>query len=159
MLDTARLYFFVSVPGVSKVVTVDIKGNWQHWLKIRDLTKGITYLFRVQARTITYGPELQANVTAGPAEGKGEATGDVRRSVGGGGEQSIALTQKQSKAFRMPFYTQGRIKSQGTIPVAFLTGSRDCPGVSVEEAASHQRIAVLCALKEIKIPHQESRTL
>ncbi|XP_015282694.1 PREDICTED: protein sidekick-1 [Gekko japonicus] len=57
------------VQGVSKVVTVDIKGNWQHWLKIRDLTKGITYLFRVQARTITYGPELQANVTAGPAEG------------------------------------------------------------------------------------------
>ncbi|KAL8175057.1 UNVERIFIED_CONTAM: Protein sidekick-1 [Gekko kuhli] len=58
------------VQGVSKVVTVDIKGNWQHWLKIRDLTKGITYLFRMQARTITYGPELQANVTAGPAEGK-----------------------------------------------------------------------------------------
>ncbi|XP_048349553.1 protein sidekick-1 isoform X2 [Sphaerodactylus townsendi] len=57
------------VQGVSKVVTVDIKGNWQHWLKIRDLTKGITYLFHVQARTITYGPELQANVTAGPVEG------------------------------------------------------------------------------------------
>ncbi|KFO07379.1 Protein sidekick-1, partial [Balearica regulorum gibbericeps] len=57
------------VQGVSKVVTVDIKGNWQRWLKVRDLTKGMTYLFRVQARTITYGPELQANVTAGPAEG------------------------------------------------------------------------------------------
>ncbi|EMP30597.1 Protein sidekick-1 [Chelonia mydas] len=57
------------VQGVSKVVTVDIKGNWQRWLKIRDLTKGVTYLFRVQARTITYGPELQANITAGPAEG------------------------------------------------------------------------------------------
>lgn len=58
------------VPGVSKVVTVDVKGNWQRWLKVRDLTKGVTYFFRVQARTIAYGPELQANVTAGPAEGK-----------------------------------------------------------------------------------------
>ncbi|XP_062359287.1 protein sidekick-1 [Cinclus cinclus] len=57
------------VQGVSKVVTVDIKGNWQRWLKVRDLTKGMTYLFRVQARTIAYGPELQANITAGPAQG------------------------------------------------------------------------------------------
>ncbi|KAG8145733.1 hypothetical protein E2320_012236 [Naja naja] len=57
------------VQGVSKVVTVDIQGNWQRWLKIRDLTKGMTYMFRVQARTIIYGPELQANITAGPAEG------------------------------------------------------------------------------------------
>uniref|UniRef100_A0A8C0N8A3 Sidekick cell adhesion molecule 1 n=1 Tax=Canis lupus familiaris TaxID=9615 RepID=A0A8C0N8A3_CANLF len=58
------------VQGVSKVVTVDVNGNWQRWLKVRDLTKGVTYFFRVQARTIAYGPELQANVTAGPAEGK-----------------------------------------------------------------------------------------
>ncbi|XP_077774863.1 protein sidekick-1 isoform X6 [Podarcis muralis] len=57
------------VQGVSKVVTVGINGNWQRWLKVRDLTKGMTYLFRVQAKTITYGPELQANITAGPAEG------------------------------------------------------------------------------------------
>ncbi|XP_061455411.1 protein sidekick-1 isoform X4 [Rhineura floridana] len=57
------------VQGVSKVVTVDIKGNWQRWLKVRDLTKSMTYLFRVQAKTITYGPELKANITAGPAEG------------------------------------------------------------------------------------------
>ncbi|XP_025025150.1 protein sidekick-1 [Python bivittatus] len=57
------------VQGVSKVVTVDIKGNWQRWLKVRDLTKGMTYLFRVQAKTIIYGPELQANITAGPTEG------------------------------------------------------------------------------------------
>uniref|UniRef100_A0A8C4MTW3 Sidekick cell adhesion molecule 1 n=1 Tax=Equus asinus TaxID=9793 RepID=A0A8C4MTW3_EQUAS len=57
------------VQGVSKVVTVDVKGNRQRWLKVRDLTKGVTYFFRVQARTITYGPELQANVTAGPAVG------------------------------------------------------------------------------------------
>uniref|UniRef100_A0A4X1TK74 Sidekick cell adhesion molecule 1 n=1 Tax=Sus scrofa TaxID=9823 RepID=A0A4X1TK74_PIG len=58
------------VQGVSKVVTVDVKGNGQRWLKLRDLTKGVTYFFRVQARTIAYGPELQANVTAGPAEGE-----------------------------------------------------------------------------------------
>ncbi|XP_069066064.1 protein sidekick-1 [Pleurodeles waltl] len=57
------------VQGVSKVVTVDIKGNLQRWLKVRDLTKGVTYCFRVQARTIGYGPELQANITAGPVEG------------------------------------------------------------------------------------------
>lgn len=56
--------------GVSKVVTVDVQGNGQRWLKVRDLTRGVTYFFRVQARTVSYGPELQANVTAGPAEGK-----------------------------------------------------------------------------------------
>ncbi|XP_066545960.1 protein sidekick-1 [Amia ocellicauda] len=57
------------IHGVSKVVTVDIKGNWQRWLKVRDLTKGVTYCFRVQAKTITFGPQLEANVTAGPVEG------------------------------------------------------------------------------------------
>ncbi|XP_007941083.1 protein sidekick-1 [Orycteropus afer afer] len=65
------------VQGVSKVVTVDIKGNWQRWLKVRDLTKGVTYFFRVQARTIAYGPEIQANVTAGPAEGSPDSPRDV----------------------------------------------------------------------------------
>ncbi|XP_073931562.1 protein sidekick-1 isoform X1 [Castor canadensis] len=65
------------VQGVSKVVTVDVRGNWQRWLKVRDLTKGVTYFFRVQARTIAYGPELQANVTAGPAEGSPGSPRDV----------------------------------------------------------------------------------
>ncbi|KAF0882889.1 SDK1 protein, partial [Crocuta crocuta] len=65
------------VQGVSKVVTVDVKGNWQRWLKVRDLTKGVTYFFRVQARTIAYGPELQANVTAGPTEGSPGSPRDV----------------------------------------------------------------------------------
>uniref|UniRef100_A0A8C6E6Y3 Sidekick cell adhesion molecule 1 n=1 Tax=Moschus moschiferus TaxID=68415 RepID=A0A8C6E6Y3_MOSMO len=65
------------VQGVSKVVTVDVKGNWPRWLKVRDLTKGVTYFFRVQARTIAYGPELQANVTAGPAEGSPGSPRDV----------------------------------------------------------------------------------
>lgn len=49
---------------------MDVQGNGQRWLKVRDLTRGVTYFFRVQARTVSYGPELQANVTAGPAEGK-----------------------------------------------------------------------------------------
>uniref|UniRef100_A0A673T7G1 Sidekick cell adhesion molecule 1 n=1 Tax=Suricata suricatta TaxID=37032 RepID=A0A673T7G1_SURSU len=72
VLQGYRVVYEPSAPvqGVSKVVTVDVKGNWQRWLKVRDLTKGVTYFFRVQARTIAYGPELQANVTAGPAEGK-----------------------------------------------------------------------------------------
>ncbi|XP_006889806.1 PREDICTED: protein sidekick-1-like [Elephantulus edwardii] len=67
----------VPVQGVSKVVTVDIKGNWQRWLKVRDLTKGVTYFFRVQARTIAYGPETQANVTAGPAQGSPGSPRDI----------------------------------------------------------------------------------
>ncbi|XP_039507778.1 protein sidekick-1 [Pimephales promelas] len=57
------------VHGVSKTVTVEIKGNWQRWLKVRDLKRAVTYRFKVQARTIAYGPELEANVTAGPVEG------------------------------------------------------------------------------------------
>ncbi|TSK31292.1 Protein sidekick-1 [Bagarius yarrelli] len=57
------------INGISKVVTVDIRGSWQRWLKVRDLTKGVTYCFRVQARTISYGPEAEANITAGPVQG------------------------------------------------------------------------------------------
>ncbi|XP_036422629.1 protein sidekick-1 isoform X2 [Colossoma macropomum] len=57
------------IHGVSKVVTVDIQGSWQRWLKVRDLTKGVTYRFRVQAKTISYGPEAEANITAGPVQG------------------------------------------------------------------------------------------
>lgn len=56
--------------GVTKVVTVDIRGSWQRWLKVRDLTKGMTYCFRVQAKTIAYGPEAEANITAGPVKGE-----------------------------------------------------------------------------------------
>uniref|UniRef100_A0A667X7F7 Sidekick cell adhesion molecule 1 n=1 Tax=Myripristis murdjan TaxID=586833 RepID=A0A667X7F7_9TELE len=57
------------VQGVSKVVTVDVKGSWQRWLKVRDLTKGVTYTFTVQARTVSYGPPIHANITAQPAQG------------------------------------------------------------------------------------------
>ncbi|RXN16122.1 sidekick-1-like isoform X2 [Labeo rohita] len=57
------------IQGVTKVVTVDIRGSWQRWLKVRDLTKGVTYCFCVQAKTIAYGPEAEANITAGPVKG------------------------------------------------------------------------------------------
>ncbi|XP_017262335.1 protein sidekick-1 isoform X1 [Kryptolebias marmoratus] len=57
------------VQGVSKVVTVDVKGGWQRWLKVRDLIKGATYTFSVQALTVSYGPPIQANITAQPVKG------------------------------------------------------------------------------------------
>uniref|UniRef100_A0A671KX28 Sidekick cell adhesion molecule 2b n=1 Tax=Sinocyclocheilus anshuiensis TaxID=1608454 RepID=A0A671KX28_9TELE len=58
-----------SPPGVSKIVTVDVKGNAPLWLKIKDLADGVTYNFRIRAKTFTYGPEVEANITTGPGEG------------------------------------------------------------------------------------------
>lgn len=55
--------------GVTKLVTVDVKGSWQRWLKVRDLIKGETYTFSVQALTVSYGPPIQANITAQPVKG------------------------------------------------------------------------------------------
>ncbi|XP_056317966.1 protein sidekick-1 [Danio aesculapii] len=71
VLEGYRVMYEPTAPvhGVSKTVTVDIKGNWQRWLKVRDLMRGVVYRFKVQARTISYGPELEANITAGPVEG------------------------------------------------------------------------------------------
>lgn len=60
-----------SPPGVSKTVTVDVKGSGPLWLKLRDLADGITYNFRIRARTFIYGPEVEANITTGPGEGEG----------------------------------------------------------------------------------------
>uniref|UniRef100_A0A7N6BWK9 Sidekick cell adhesion molecule 1a n=1 Tax=Anabas testudineus TaxID=64144 RepID=A0A7N6BWK9_ANATE len=57
------------VQGVSKVVTVDVKGSWQRWLKVRDLVKGATYIVSVQALTVSYGPPIQANITAQSVQG------------------------------------------------------------------------------------------
>ncbi|KAK1330879.1 hypothetical protein QTO34_008821 [Cnephaeus nilssonii] len=54
---------------VSKIVTVDVKGNSPLWLKVKDLAEGMTYRFRIRAKTFTYGPEIEANVTTGPGEG------------------------------------------------------------------------------------------
>ncbi|XP_041641485.1 protein sidekick-1 [Cheilinus undulatus] len=57
------------VQGVSKAVTVDVRGSWQRWLKVRDLIKGATYTFSVQALTVSYGPPIHANLTAQPVQG------------------------------------------------------------------------------------------
>ncbi|XP_070712624.1 protein sidekick-1-like [Pempheris klunzingeri] len=57
------------VQGVSKVVTVDVRGSWQRWLKVRDLIRGATYAFSVQALTVSYGPPTQANITAQSVQG------------------------------------------------------------------------------------------
>ncbi|XP_008312564.1 protein sidekick-2 isoform X2 [Cynoglossus semilaevis] len=58
-----------SPPGVSKTVTVDVRGSGPLWLKLRDLSDGITYNFRIRAKTFIYGPEVEANITTGPGEG------------------------------------------------------------------------------------------
>ncbi|XP_056221672.1 protein sidekick-2 isoform X2 [Seriola aureovittata] len=58
-----------SPPGVSKTVTVDVKGSGPLWLKLKDLADGITYNFRIRAKTFIYGPEVEANITTGPGEG------------------------------------------------------------------------------------------
>ncbi|NWZ71362.1 SDK2 protein, partial [Acrocephalus arundinaceus] len=59
-----------SVPaGVSKIVTVDVKGSNPLWMKVKDLAEGVTYRFRIRAKTFTYGPDVEANITTGPGEG------------------------------------------------------------------------------------------
>nr|XP_043884140.1 protein sidekick-1-like [Solea senegalensis] len=70
-LEGYRVVYQPTAPvlGVSKVVTVDVKGSWQRWLKVRDLVKGATYTFSVQALTVSYGPPIKENLTAQPAQG------------------------------------------------------------------------------------------
>ncbi|XP_060058654.1 protein sidekick-2 isoform X2 [Erinaceus europaeus] len=71
ILDGYRLVYEPCTPvdGVSKIVTVDVKGSSPLWLKVKDLAEGMTYRFRIRAKTFTYGPEIEANVTTGPGEG------------------------------------------------------------------------------------------
>ncbi len=38
--------------GVSKVVTVDVKGSAPLWMKIKDLADGVTYNFRIRAKPL-----------------------------------------------------------------------------------------------------------
>eukprot|EP00079_Xenopus_tropicalis_P032200 XP_017945971.1 PREDICTED: protein sidekick-2-like [Xenopus tropicalis] len=38
-------------------------------MKVKDLAEGVTYRFRIRAKTFTYGPDIEANVTTGPGEG------------------------------------------------------------------------------------------
>lgn len=60
---------------------VDVKGSGPLWLKLRDLADGVTYNFRIRAKTFVYGPEVEANITTGPGEGSGH---DLPRRAGGG---------------------------------------------------------------------------
>lgn len=71
ILEGYRLVYEPCTPvdGVSKIVTVDVKGGSPLWLKVKDLAEGVTYRFRIRAKTFTYGPEIEANVTTGPGEG------------------------------------------------------------------------------------------
>nr|XP_028569798.1 protein sidekick-2 isoform X5 [Podarcis muralis] len=71
ILEGYRLIYEPCMPvdGVSKIVTVDVKGNSPLWLKVKDLAEGVTYRFRIRAKTFTYGPEVEANITTGPGEG------------------------------------------------------------------------------------------
>ncbi|XP_055994092.1 protein sidekick-2 [Sorex fumeus] len=71
VLEGYRLVYEPCTPvdGVSKIVTVDVKGGSPLWLKVKDLAEGMTYRFRIRAKTFAYGPEIEANVTTGPGEG------------------------------------------------------------------------------------------
>uniref|UniRef100_A0A8D0HE11 Sidekick cell adhesion molecule 2 n=1 Tax=Sphenodon punctatus TaxID=8508 RepID=A0A8D0HE11_SPHPU len=71
ILEGYRLVYEPCMPvdGVSKIVTVDVKGNSPLWMKVKDLVEGVTYRFRIRAKTFTYGPEVEANITTGPGEG------------------------------------------------------------------------------------------
>ncbi|XP_062859555.1 protein sidekick-2-like [Trichomycterus rosablanca] len=71
IIDGYRLIYEPCTPidGVSKIVTVDVKGNAPLWLKVKDLVDGVTYNFRLRAKTFIYGPDVEANITTGPGEG------------------------------------------------------------------------------------------
>ncbi|NXA48598.1 SDK2 protein, partial [Nothocercus julius] len=71
LLEGYRLVYEPCSPvdGVSKIVTVDVKGSSPLWMKVKDLAEGVTYRFRIRAKTFAYGPDIEANVTTGPGEG------------------------------------------------------------------------------------------
>ncbi|NXW17532.1 SDK2 protein, partial [Circaetus pectoralis] len=71
VLEGYRLVYEPCMPvdGVSKIVTVDVKGNSPLWMKVKDLAEGVTYRFRIRAKTFAYGPDVEANITTGPGEG------------------------------------------------------------------------------------------
>ncbi|XP_059587984.1 protein sidekick-2 isoform X1 [Alligator mississippiensis] len=71
ILEGYRLVYEPCMPvdGVSKIVTVDVKGSSPLWMKVKDLAEGVTYRFRIRAKTFAYGPEIEANITTGPGEG------------------------------------------------------------------------------------------
>uniref|UniRef100_A0A8C8RVJ0 Sidekick cell adhesion molecule 2 n=1 Tax=Pelusios castaneus TaxID=367368 RepID=A0A8C8RVJ0_9SAUR len=61
ILEGYRLVYEPCTPvdGVSKIVTVDVKGNSPLWMKVKDLAEGVTYRFRIRAKTFAYGPEIE----------------------------------------------------------------------------------------------------
>lgn len=67
-------------------MTVDVKGNSPLWMKVKDLAEGVTYRFRIRAKTFAYGPDVEANITTGPGEGTGDTWGThgVREGMGWG---------------------------------------------------------------------------
>ncbi|XP_061311204.1 protein sidekick-2 [Pezoporus flaviventris] len=71
ILEGYRLVYEPCMPvdGISKIVTVDVKGNSPLWMKVKDLAEGVTYQFRIRAKTFAYGPDVEANITTGPGEG------------------------------------------------------------------------------------------
>uniref|UniRef100_A0A803W335 Sidekick cell adhesion molecule 2 n=1 Tax=Ficedula albicollis TaxID=59894 RepID=A0A803W335_FICAL len=71
VLEGYRLVYEPCTPvdGVSKIVTVDVKGSSPLWMKVKDLAEGVTYRFRIRAKTFAYGPDVEANITTGPGEG------------------------------------------------------------------------------------------
>ncbi|XP_068769931.1 protein sidekick-2 isoform X2 [Struthio camelus] len=71
LLEGYRLVYEPCTPvdGVSKIVTVDVKGSSPLWMKVKDLAEGVTYRFRIRAKTFAYGPDIEANITTGPGEG------------------------------------------------------------------------------------------
>lgn len=64
-------------------MTVDVKGNSPLWMKVKDLAEGVTYRFRIRAKTFAYGPDVEANITTGPGEGRGGCAGRLCRGEGG----------------------------------------------------------------------------
>uniref|UniRef100_A0A7M4FNJ1 Sidekick cell adhesion molecule 2 n=1 Tax=Crocodylus porosus TaxID=8502 RepID=A0A7M4FNJ1_CROPO len=61
ILEGYRLVYEPCMPvdGVSKIVTVDVKGSSPLWMKVKDLAEGVTYRFRIRAKTFAYGPEIE----------------------------------------------------------------------------------------------------
>uniref|UniRef100_A0A4W5RQS4 Sidekick cell adhesion molecule 2 n=1 Tax=Hucho hucho TaxID=62062 RepID=A0A4W5RQS4_9TELE len=90
ILEGYRLVYEPCTPvdGVSKIVTVDVKGA-PFWMKIKDLADGVTYNFRIRAKTFTYGPEVEANITMGPGEGSSTSALTIHWANGDPGRSPI----------------------------------------------------------------------
>lgn len=122
--------------GVSKVVTVDVKGSWQRWLKVRDLTKGATYTFSVQARTVGYGPVIQANVTAQPVQGTDGGLVEVglrlvRLCLSPSSSLSMFSAHTRHTNIWTPWTVYFRMKEGRTALVGKSAGRQSCFGTAL----------------------------